>query len=79
MFLRLIFRKQGIKENKIILAIVYGGLYAAFTFLIFLFSSIIIKRFYLTRYLLVSIFVGIGMFIVYLIKWEFISLKKIKS
>ena len=79
MFLQLIFRKLGIKENKYVLAVVYGCIYAVFTFLIFLFSGLFLKSFYLTRYLLVSIFVGLVMFVVYLIKWEFISLKKIKS
>jgi len=76
MFLRLIFRKLGIRENKFFLALVYGAFYSIFTFIIFLFSGFYLKKFFFTRYVLVSLFVGVLMFILYLIKWELFSLKK---
>lgn len=76
MFLQLIFRKLGIRENKLVLAIVYGCLYAVFTFLILWLSSLYLKQFFLLGYLLVSLLVGSVMGVLYLLKWEFLKLKK---
>ena len=75
MFLRLIFKKIGIKENKFFLAFVYGGFYSVFTFLIFWLAGLYLKNFNFTRYLVVSIIVGVVMFIFYLIKWEYFEFK----
>ncbi len=79
MFLQLIFRKLGIRENNLVLAIVYGCLYAVFTFLILWLSSLYLKQFFLLRYLLVSLLVGVVMGVLYVLKWEFLKLKKRKA
>lgn len=79
MFLQLIFRKLGIRENKFVLAIVYGCIYAVFTFLIFWLASLYLKQFFFLRYLIVSLMIGVVMCVVYLLKWEFLKLKNGKS
>lgn len=79
MFLRMIFRKIGIKENMLLLASIYGGLYAVLTFLFFWLAGLYLKQYYFTRYLLISLLVGVVMTVLYFVKWEFLKLKIKKS
>jgi hypothetical protein len=78
MFLRIIFRKLELKENKYLLAIVYGIIYFIIVFFIFLFAGVILKKTSIFQNLLISISIGIIMAVVYLIKWEFFKIN-IKS
>lgn len=70
MFLKLIFRKLGVKENKYFLALIYGMLYFVFILLLLTLSSIYLKKLNLTRDFFISLILGVVMSIVYLIKWE---------
>ena len=77
MFLRLIFKKLGLKENKYVLAFVYGCLYFVLVFSVFQVADLILKKGTFTRDLLISFFIGVVMAIIYLIKWEVFKSKSL--
>ena len=83
MFLHLIFRKLGLKENKYLMAGIYGAFYSVISFILLFFSLFYLRRLNLGHVFLFSLFSGIVMFIVYLIRWEVIkaqfTLKKAKK
>lgn len=70
MFLRLIFKRLGFKENKYILASAYGVFYFGLVLLVLTFAGIYLKNLILARIFFISLILGIIMFFVYLVKWE---------
>jgi hypothetical protein len=70
MFINILFKKLRIRQNKYIIALTYGLLYAILFFLIFFLSSLYLKQVKIVVAILLSIFIGICMFIVGLIKEE---------
>ncbi len=72
MFIRMLFRRLGLKQNKYLMALVYGALYALFFFLLLLALS----HNFTTTIVLYSFFVGVAMFVVYLIKTELFRMHK---
>jgi hypothetical protein len=58
------------------MALVYSLIYFLIAFLIFSFSFIYFKKIDLLKAILFSFFIGMLMFVVYLIKWEIIHFKK---
>jgi hypothetical protein len=73
MFLHLIFKKFSIKEDKYLMAGIYGLIYFIFSFLLLFFSLLYLKKQNLGYTFAISLFAGMVMFIVYLIRWEVIK------
>jgi hypothetical protein len=76
MFVRLVFRRFGIRENKYLMAMAYGLAYAILFFLALYISMIYLRRANFMMAFLLSLFVGMLMFVVYLIKEEVFKFKK---
>jgi hypothetical protein len=76
MFLKIIFRRVGLKENKYLMALIYGGIYLLLMFLILLFANAVLNTVPLGRNILVSVSVGAIMTVVYLVKWELFKFLK---
>ena len=76
MFLQILFKKLGLKQNKYVMALIYGLIYSIITFFLFLFSTFFITKFNLFRYFTVSLIIGLFMFGIYLFKWELFDFKK---
>ena len=77
MFLKLLFKRLKLKENKYFMAVLYGLIYGIVIFFLLLASSLYLGRLDLMKTVSVSIAVWAVMSIVYLIKWEvFTFLKK---
>lgn len=70
MFLRIIFKKLGVKENKYFFASVYGTFYFLLILLIFTLAGIYLNNLNFVRTFLISLVLGIVMLVVYLVKWE---------
>ncbi|NTV23081.1 MAG: hypothetical protein HGA85_01740 [Nanoarchaeota archaeon] len=70
MFIRLLFRRFRIKENKYLMGIAYGAIYFTIFFSVFSFGSYYMGNLSLFKSASLSLFVGMIMFVVYLIKWE---------
>jgi len=70
MFLRILFKKLGLKEDKWAMAIFYGLGYMAFFLLLITVLELYLRRFNLIRNLLISGMVGLILSGMYLIKWK---------
>jgi hypothetical protein len=70
MFMHLIFRKLNINQNKYLIALTYGLIYSILFFLILFLSSLYLKQLNITKAISFSVFIGICMFVVGLIKEE---------
>lgn len=70
MFMQIIFKKLGIKQNKWLLAFSYGGIYSALFMAILSLSSLYLKKKVTFFILLMGLFVWLMMAIVYFIKSE---------
>jgi hypothetical protein len=73
MLIKLIFRRFNLKENKYLMAAVYGFLYFLFTLMIFALASMFIKT-NIIRDIIFSLIIGLIMSVVYLIKVEMFKL-----
>jgi hypothetical protein len=76
MFLNILFKKLRIRQSKYVLSLVYGLLYAILFFLILSLSSLYLKQLNIVRITGFSLFIGLCMFVVGLIKEELFSLGK---
>ncbi len=70
MFLKLIYKRFGVKENRFVMMLIYGAVYAVLFFIVFSLSSLALHRFSLTDSALISLGVLVIMCVVYLIKLE---------
>lgn len=70
MFIKIMFKRFGLKENKYFMAFIYGLIYGSIALIVFLISSLFIRNPPLFLYFLGSVFITVMMFIVYLVKWE---------
>lgn len=71
MFLHIIFKKFKLKENKYLMALIYALIYSVFLFIMLLLAQLYLERLDIKTNFIYSIVLGIIMFVVYLIKWEF--------
>jgi L-asparagine transporter-like permease len=76
MFLSIIFQKFRIKQSKFRMALIYGIFYFILAFLIFIFSFLFFKKTDLLKSFIFSFFIGLLMFVAYLIKWEIVHFKQ---
>lgn len=70
MLLKRIFGKFKFKETKWIEASLYGFIYSILALIIFVSAAFTLKKYYWKRDLLISLFIGIMMFVLYVIKLE---------
>jgi len=73
MFLKMIFKKIGLKENKMVMAGTYGFIYALLFFIVIFLSQIYLGKVRIKTNISFSAFIFVMMFIIYLIKWEFFN------
>ncbi len=73
MFIRLLFKKLNIKENKYIMAVTYGLIYSIVFFIVLTLAQVFLNNLDVQRNLIYSVVIGVLMFGVYLIKWNFIK------
>jgi len=73
MFIRLLFKKLNIKEYKYIMAVTYGLIYSIVFFIVLTLAQVFLNNLDVQRNLIYSVVIGVLMFGVYLIKWNFIK------
>ena len=73
MFIRLLFNKIGLKENMYLMATIYGLIYSLVFFIVLTLAQVYLNNLKVQRNIIYSVIIGILMFGVYLIKWDFIK------
>ena len=79
MFIKIVFKKFGLKENKYVMGLMYSIIYMIFFYGVLSLSQLYLKNYNFKKNMINTLIIGVVMYLVYLIKWEIINSKIFKT
>ena len=79
MFIKIVFKKFGLKENKYVMGLTYSIIYMVFFYGVLSLSQLYLKNYNFKKNMINTLIIGVVMYLVYLIKWEIINSKIFKT